>query len=529
MNTEIFNYIVITCISGALSIMLGTFAYIKRKQFSSSKTFIWITFFSAIYIFGHAIELGSNSLSEIQFWIKFQYLGLPFIAPFGLLLILQYVGLEKYINKKSLFLIFIIPFSTFILSATNDFHQLLYRSVYLRPNEKTSLADMLPGPWYYVHGSYTFSCLFFGICILLWYWNKTKWVYWKQILTLLLGNLLPMIASFLYLVGLSPMGMDPVPVVMCVTSALYIWAILSSKLLALAPIARDRIFESMRDGVIVVDTHYRIVDYNASARKMISSLNSSNIGNCLSTVLFEPFHYLVSATTGRFVEKELNWSSEDKHFRIHLTPILKANSIPAGTTIVINDITDQKQLEEKLTHLAFTDGLTKLYNRIYFMEKSSEKIRLSYQENEPFSLLIFDIDYFKKINDTYGHSVGDKAICHVVSQCKKLLHSEHIFARFGGEEFIVSLPKLSLNKAGSLAERIRNIIEETPLQTEYGPIYITVSFGVAESTDNISLDKLIHRADQALYSAKKNGRNSVHLAETDSSMAPLKKLDTVLN
>lgn len=529
MNTEIFNYIVITCISGALSVMLGTFAYIKRKQFSSSKTFIWITCCSAIYIFGHAIELGSSSLSEIIFWIKFQYLGLPFIAPLGLILVMQYVGLEKYINKQSLFLIFVIPFSTLVLSITNNFHQLLYRSVYLRPNENVPLADMIPGPWYYVHGSCTFSCLFLGICILLWYWKKTKWVYWKQILTLLLGNLLPMIASFLYLLGMSPMGMDPVPVVMCLTSALYIWAILSSKLLALAPIARDRIFESMRDGVIVVDTHHRIVDFNAAAKSMISSLSSSNIGNCLSTILFEPYHYLVSSTNDRFVEKEIDWTYESKHLRIRLSPILKANRIPAGTTIVINDITEQKLLEEKLTLLAFTDGLTKLYNRIYFMEKSSEKLKSSHQENVPFSLLLFDIDFFKKINDTYGHSVGDKAICHVVDLCNKLLHKEHIFARFGGEEFIVSLPKLSLHEAGNLAERIRKTIVETPLHTEYGRIHITVSFGVAESNDSISLDTLIHRADQALYSAKENGRNTVHLAKTDYFMTPLSHLNTVIN
>lgn len=513
MNNEIFHYIVIISISGVLSILLGVYAYVRRRDFSSSQIFIWISALSALYIFGHALELASSSLSEIKFWIKVQYLGLPFISPMGLILIMHYVGLEKYIHRKSIGLILLIPFSTLLLSLSNDLHHLMYRSVYLRPNEDHPLADMIAGPWYIIHGSYTFAALLLGICLLLWYWIRTKWVYWKQIVTLLMGNLLPMLASFLYLIGVSPMGMDPVPIVMCFTSALYFWAILSSNLFVLAPIARERVFESMRDGVLVVDTENRIVDYNAAARSMIAALDASSIGKSITDFLDDTYQSQIAPTSDHLIEIELDWmNQEGKQFRICSTPLVKGKGVLAGRTIVLNDITEQKQLEEKLTQLAFTDGLTKIYNRIYFMDKSSKLLEDSRDRKRPFTLFLFDIDFFKKINDTYGHSVGDQAICHLVSICKGLLEPNHVLARFGGEEFIVSLPDLSMEAAGRLAEQIRSAIESSPLQCEAGQIGITASFGVAQAMDSSTLDTIIHQADQALYAAKNGGRNAVHLA-----------------
>ncbi|MDQ0156266.1 histidine kinase N-terminal 7TM domain-containing diguanylate cyclase [Robertmurraya andreesenii] len=512
MNNDIFIYIVFTSISGVLSVLLGVYAYVKRKDFSSSQLFIWMTFLSAIYIFSHAIELASSTLPEIKLWLKIQYLGLPFIPPCGLLLVMHYVGLERVIHKKTVGFILFIPFLTSIISLTNDFHHLLYRSVYLRPNEPSPLADMLPGPWYIVHGSYTFACLLVGIVLLIWYWKQTKWVYWKQIMTLLLSNLLPMIASFLYLMGLSPMGMDPVPIVMCLTSALYFWAILSSNLFVLAPIARNRVFEGMRDAVLVVDTENRIVDYNASAKRLISQLDSSSIGNNIKTLLDGAFHSLLTPDT-LITIKEYEWSTvEEKHYRIYSTPVLKGKDISVGKTIVVHDITEQKQLENRLTELAFTDGLTKIYNRIYFMERSSELLNQAKKKTQPFSLLLFDIDHFKKVNDTYGHNVGDKAICHLVAICNSILESEHIFARFGGEEFIVSLPNFSMEEAENIAEEIRSMLENSPLPLATGQIQITASFGVAEATASMSLDMVINKADQALYAAKNSGRNAIQCA-----------------
>lgn len=525
MNSEIFRYIVIVSVSGVLSIILTIYAYVKRHLSSSSTTFIWMSFFSAIYTFGHAFELASSTLTEISFWLKFQYLGLPFISPCCLILVLQYAGLDKFLKLKQLLVLFLIPFITSFMCLTNNFHHLFYRSVYLRPNENYALADMVAGPWYIVHGSYTFGCLLLGVCILLWYWKRTKAVYWKQISPLLLGLVIPMISSFLYLVGLSPHGMDPVPVVMCFTSALYLWAIFSSKLLSLSPIARDRVFESMRDGVLVVNTAYQIVDYNEAAESILSRLNASSVGKNVE-LLWRDGGSELTFYENDIPERErsFEWLNEenDKYYYVRITPIFKAGKTVVGSIIVLSDITAQKMLEKQLKRLAYTDGLTQIYNRSYFIKRSEQYLEQSIKANKPLSVLLFDIDYFKKINDRYGHGIGDSAIRHVVSICQKHLQPTDIFGRYGGEEFVICLPDIDINEASKRAESIRAHLAASPLETSKESLSVTASFGVAAvqaRTD--TLDTLLEAADQALYTSKENGRNCVHIADKNSPPLPV--------
>ncbi|OCA82883.1 histidine kinase N-terminal 7TM domain-containing diguanylate cyclase [Pseudobacillus wudalianchiensis] len=515
MNLEIFRYVVIVSVSGVLSILLAIYAYTKRDVSSSSTIFIFMSCLSAIYIFGHAFELASRNLTEITLWLKVQYVGLPFIAPTCLVLILKYAGLEVFVKRKTLLLLFLIPTLTSLVSFTNDFHHLLYRSIYLRPEEGAMLADIVVGPWYIIHGSYTFGCLLLGACILLWYWKRTKDVYWKQIIPLLLGLILPMMASFLYLIGLSPHGMDPVPVVMCLTSALYLWAIFSSKLLILAPIARDRVFESMRDGVVVINSAHQIIDYNQAAESILSQLNSSSIGKNIEAILGEENQAIPYQYDNQKEEQEFEWINKETHkcYHVRVTPMFNDKKIMIGHIIVLSDITAQKTLEDQLKKLAYTDGLTQIYNRSYFIVKSQECMKQAIEKEKPLSILLFDIDYFKKINDRYGHSIGDSAICHVVSICKKHLQPTDVFGRYGGEEFVICLPYTAIHEAGRRAEKIRAHLTASPLQTDKGPLAITASFGVTEMrTAADTMDELLQEADQALYSSKESGRNAVHLA-----------------
>ena len=144
--------------------------------------------------------------------------------------------------------------------------------------------DIAAGQWYVVHGAFTFSCLLCACLILIAQWKHTKKMYRLQLLTLITSQLIPMTGAFLYLMGLTPGGMDPVPVLMCVTSSMYIWAILSSRLLTIVPIAKDSIFESMREGVIVLDSSNRLVDYNKALREMLPELETSMVGQPLNDI-----------------------------------------------------------------------------------------------------------------------------------------------------------------------------------------------------------------------------------------------------
>ncbi|WP_042357295.1 histidine kinase N-terminal 7TM domain-containing diguanylate cyclase [Bacillus rubiinfantis] len=510
MDVEIFRYIVLICVSGVLSILLGAYAFFKREVFADGKLFMLMSIFSSTYIFGHALELSSRTLGEVVFWQKIQYLGLPFIAPSCLVLIFRFTRLDKFLSRKRILLLFSIPIVTLILSLTNEWHHLFYRQIYVRLNETTLLTDFIAGPWYMIHGSYTFGILLFNTVVVMWYWKQTQTTYWRQNLTLILGQLIPMTAAFLYLMGLSPKGIDPVPIVMCITSTLYFWAIFSAKLFVLAPIARNRIFESMRDGVLVIDESNRVVDFNKAAKQIVEKLQPSAIGQKIHTIWTDSNLYLAGDSID---SQEFEWKQADKCYHVWATPVLKNNEL-VGRTIVFTDITEKKKLEEQLKQLAYNDGLTKIYNRTYFIEKSKEELEKALNQGYPLSLFLFDIDFFKKINDKYGHSIGDLALCHVVDTCRRGLQSEHTFARYGGEEFVACLPNTNRTNAAIIAEKVRKLLQDTPLQTATETISITASFGVASlSPDANTLDFLLQEADEALYRSKESGRNKVSLAE----------------
>lgn len=510
MDIQVKNYIVLICISGILAILMGVYAYVQKNHFSGRKTFIWISLFSAIYCFGHALELASATLEQSMFWIIFQYAGMPFIPPCFFILAMQYTGKEKYVTRRNIALLFVIPVLTLIFLSTNQFHELFYRSPYLDQN---NIIEFDIGPWYVVHGSYTSGMLQVTIVLLFIYGLKAKRIYWRQILPLIAANLLPSIASFLYLMGYSPYNLDPVPIVMIVTSSLLIWSIYSTNLLVITPIAREKIIDSMRDGVIVVDKIGRIIDFNNAAKKIIPFMENTLIGKQLAEVLPIPLPILDNKTLSP--DGEMAWEVDGRslHFKIRVSDVSIASSPKAGKIIMFVDITEQKALQNKLQELAITDGLTGIYNRSYFMEQCQSIHDYAKDRGNNYTLILFDIDHFKKINDTYGHHIGDKAIQHVVEICRQHLQDNQLFCRYGGEEFAICLPKADSLTAANIAEMIRSALQSTPLWHGADYIPITASFGVAQfQAENTSLEQLFHLADQALYQAKEQGRNTVYIS-----------------
>ncbi len=173
------------------------------------------------------------------------------------------------------------------------------------------------------------------------------------------------------------------------------------------------------------------------------------------------------------------------------------------------------QLSESLRqveHLAVTDTLTETYNRRKFDEIVVHEHRRATHGKVPFSLIMFDIDHFKKVNDQYGHSCGDQVLKDLCRLIRVLIRQGDLLIRWGGEEFLVLLPATQIEEAGPLAERIRLEVAQTHF-IDAGPI--TISLGVAQFRQGDSTDTVLKRVDNALYRAKQEGRNRVEL-ETES-------------
>ena len=173
---------------------------------------------------------------------------------------------------------------------------------------------------------------------------------------------------------------------------------------------------------------------------------------------------------------------------------------------VVRDITNQKQIEDRLRQLATTDPLTGASNRRHFIERAMAELKRSHRHGTPLAAVMLDIDHFKRINDSYGHDVGDEVLKRMVNCCQQELRASDIFGRFGGEEFAAILTESDRDAAGQICERLRQSVAALRIQHAGSTIAINISIGASMYTINdINIDSLLKRADDALYEAKRKG------------------------
>ena len=166
---------------------------------------------------------------------------------------------------------------------------------------------------------------------------------------------------------------------------------------------------------------------------------------------------------------------------------------------------------DKLHREANTDGLTKCHNKMYFNHACDLAVKKCKATGDPLSVIVFDIDHFKQLNDNHGHDAGDYVLREMSQAIRDHgARDNDIFARYGGEEFVILLPKTNLKQSYEIAQRIRKLVEETPFTYEATALPVTISIGVADYRPGVDTGiELFKRADQAVYLSKKGGRNQV--------------------
>lgn len=239
-------------------------------------------------------------------------------------------------------------------------------------------------------------------------------------------------------------------------------------------------------------------------------------------------------------EAELK-TAQGERFWAYLSAILIPKQGGESQIFVsFNDITERKQAEldlrkvnmdlqlrlleilelrERLEHQAIRDSLTGLYNRHHLDDTFERELARARREGMPLAVMLLDVDYFKELNDTHGHRAGDSVLKALAALLSSDIRTEDFICRYGGEEFLVILPGMSLETAAERAERWRTAIAEMRVPVRSTILQITASFGIASYPDQgIDADRLIHAADTALYRAKHAGRNRVELAQTPEAV-----------
>lgn len=177
---------------------------------------------------------------------------------------------------------------------------------------------------------------------------------------------------------------------------------------------------------------------------------------------------------------------------------------------LLKEIAHRELLEEQLRRVAERDSLTGLNSRRHFMKLADAMLQVSREDQTPFSLFMIDVDHFKRINDTWGHSQGDWVLTQIAEICTQALRPTDVIGRFGGEEFVVALPDTDAEQAMIVAERLRKKVAALPLEEAMRELQLSITIGIAVARgDEISLQTVIARADRALYAGKREGRDQV--------------------
>lgn len=510
------SYILIVILAGTISLFLSLYIRVKAKDAPGAKSYILVTLLSSIFTFAYAFELASTSLKQMKFWLGIEYLVMPLIPIFVLFMCMEYVGHKI---KTWNYALFVIPFTTIFMMQTNELHHLYYRTIKVNKNGPLPLLDLEWGPWFYVHAIFLFVCLTMSVLILLREFRKSLFMFRMQILLMVAGFLTPIIANYFYLNDWSN-GIDLGPISLSITFIFHGVALLSLQMFNVAPIARESVFESLKEGVIVLNQNRVIVDYNKAVLNVIPTMSSHHIGKPVDEVLIQ--NPLLAEMLEEEQECDYTSSLESgvTHFRINFSKVENKSGLHVGKIVTFVDVTEKVRMEEKLKQLASLDGLTQLYNRTFFMRKSEMIFDDLMADGGGVSIILFDIDHFKRVNDTFGHEAGDIVLTHITSITKEELRVTDFMGRYGGEEFIICMPETTLMEATSRANRIRQVIEESFTIFNEREILVTSSFGVsyvqmAVGEDRYSVQQLIRQADQALYAAKHKGRNCVEVYEAN--------------
>jgi two-component system, cell cycle response regulator len=231
-------------------------------------------------------------------------------------------------------------------------------------------------------------------------------------------------------------------------------------------------------------------------------------------------HARVVKDRGQFVLEDLGSTNGTYRNgdRITRQALSEGDKILLGSTTILK-FSYQDKLDEafqrQMSESAMRDGLTRAYNKRYFGERIESELQYALRHDAPLSLVFFDIDHFKQINDDRGHQAGDQVLVQLATLATSMLAEDEVFARYGGEEFAVIARGLDAAAALALAERIRASVETHPFVFAGGPIPVTISVGVATAPGLgiVTTVDLVARADEALYAAKGAGRNRVCVAQ----------------
>lgn len=491
-----------------LSLYMGVSSAKQRR--TPGRRFLWILLLLVSFMFAAtAGEILADRFRDKLWWKNAQQ------VPLFLSTIFLYAVIKDYVSRSTEGLAaklawFCVPvFADILLIVTDTRHHLMRSSVSVQTVhgisgiavEPTTLSMLLIA-YDQLFALYAVYLLFLSLI------NAPKHAF-KRNLLFLLALSIPVLFSLVLpftritLTGLTALTYIPPIIAGYVT-------LFRDPRLSLYPLAKNKILEHMKDGIVLTNRYDQIIEVNESGSAILSALAGEPpdgwMGQSISPLLDAHRNIAEPYAGRREVQLEIEASkAEGICYGVSLIAVEREGRTPGGMLLVFSDLSEKKRYERELYHQATVDDLTGLYNRRHFMRL----VRLHLIQGAGMALFLFDIDDFKKINDTYGHMGGDQALVELSRKIRKMYKHKGIAGRVGGEEFAVCFFAGSEEEAWKEAERFRQTVSEHIVHLEGGQkVKLTVSIGIAFLDDgNTTFEDLYREADAALYISKSSGKN----------------------
>jgi diguanylate cyclase (GGDEF)-like protein len=517
--------------TAAVALAVAVYAWLRR-EYKPAIVLSLLMVSVAIWSFGGAVEAGIIGSANKILWSKISYIGFVFVAPLAFLFILVFSDHWNLIRPLTVIFFGGISLITLILAWTNEYHGWIWSGFH----PGSAIANVLiydHGFWYWVFISFHYALFTIALILLLGKIKQSPSPYRQQIIAICIATLIPAFGGAIYLLKISPIpGLDWSPVSTVFTGLIFAFIIFRYKFLDLVPVARAALVEQMLDGMIVLDDQQRIIDINVSARNMLPGGQSIKIGSTLAEAV-PNFSFSVTKKSNFSTQTmALNLPGERSRFIDVRFSVINGKTAGVDCSLLLlRDITKRKnaeielsrankelearieeiqKLQNQLREESIRDPLTGLYNRRYLEDALEREFARAQRDKYQVGIIMLDIDHFKKVNDSYGHIVGDEVLQKLAKMLVAKFRLEDIICRYGGEEFLIAMPATTFAIAIERVEEFRKVLERTAMEVLGNPIQVTISAGVAVFPDNgTSIKEIVQSADQVMYKAKAAGRNQI--------------------
>lgn len=470
----------------------------RKKAAKALSLILGMAILGSVATFG---ELSSVTFEGKYLWRNILQIGL-FVMPAATL---EFV--RKYTNDQNLWLKYFTYFAFVyqsigvLLIFTNEYHHIMREAVFLIEQNGVFYLTVKQTLFGKIVGAINTLVSLTAMIRLGIFLKQSSGRSKKQVLLILIGFLIPAVYSYLQLAVLEPLGVNiPTAASFLVGDVMILWGFLRYDLLSVSPLARDWAFNEMKEGVVFGGLEGEILDMNTTAEGILK-VGKRELEKRIQQE-YPNWYETICKREDSKIEIPI-MDERESFYQVTVQPLLKNQEV-VGTISVLREITEERKQRISLLQKAEADGLTGILNRDAFENKTNQLIK----DSRNGTLLVMDIDYFKQINDTYGHIAGDQVIKEVANLLGKIYGESGLIGRLGGDEFGVFISNIEFNPLKELVNRQVERVKTEPISYKEQKIHVTLSMGgIWMNTANKSFEEFYEKTDELLYRAKKQGRN----------------------